>query len=162
VLCATVHEVCLGTAERALESCDRRETFELRRVENATAGVCREAQAPAHGRARPQDIQRLSATVEGDRRGWRCASAATPGPQARALCVAVLKSECIHRLDSHAKRGGFPHTLHSGDTAAHGTTACSTQWDGRGLQRVDKLACGLAKPMGALQKVLDSAFMQVR
>jgi hypothetical protein len=42
-----------------------------------------------------------------------------------------------------------------------GTVACTTQCDGRGLQRVDKLACSLAKPMGALQKVLDSAFLQI-
>jgi hypothetical protein len=53
-----------------------------------------------------------------------CGRAATLGPQTRARCVAVLKSECIYRPGSHAHRGGLPHNLPSGDTAAHGRTAC--------------------------------------
>jgi hypothetical protein len=66
VLCATVHEVRHGTAERALESSICREAFNLRRVENATAAVSCEAQAPAHGRKMQlaasvlQDIWRFS------------------------------------------------------------------------------------------------------
>jgi hypothetical protein len=62
-MCATIREVCHGTAERVLESFVCRETFEFRHVE--AAAVCREAQAPLHGRemqlaaAVPQGIQRL-------------------------------------------------------------------------------------------------------
>jgi hypothetical protein len=76
--------------------------------------------------------------------------------------VAVLKLECIHRLDGNAQRGGLPYNLHPGNTAAQGGTADATEGDGRRLERVDKLACSLAKPVCTLQEVLDSAFLQVR
>jgi hypothetical protein len=94
-------------------------------------------------------------------RGTARARATATWPQASARYVAVLKSECIHRLDGNAQRGGLPHNLHSGDTAAQGGTADATEWDGRGLERVDRLARGLAKLMRTLQDVLDSAFLQV-
>jgi hypothetical protein len=84
------------------------------------------------------------------------------GPQAWARCVAVLQSECIHRLDSRVQRGGLPHNLHSGDIATQGGAANAIERDGRGLEQVDKLASGLGKPLSALQGALDSAFLQAR
>jgi hypothetical protein len=75
VLFATVHEVSHGTEGLALENGVLREAFELRSVEDAAAAVCREAQAPAHGREMqlaasvPQIIYRLQALLQlrGDR-----------------------------------------------------------------------------------------------